>query len=444
MPDRFQIWLLSALGLSLLFPTLAESEFSTRYSPSERMSRERLAAAHASVTALKKARRSLPPLEGLEDVRCILHAHAEDSTHTGGTRPEMLADALKVGVGAILLTDHFRPPRDFMDSWRFQTNGVRFIPGSENRGFLLYPTNSIFSSMGDPLPEFISKVTRGEGMIFLSHIEERPDHPLDGLTGLEIYNRHYDAKRDFRGLLTLVMRMTHPEDAAELTDLVKLYPDEFLATQVQYPDVYLEKWDTGTRTQRLTGVAANDCHHNQILLVKMVDESTVRVGTIVDKDEDMRTFGSTLRPSIRKLTAGHKPGDVLVRLDLDPYFRSFQNVSTHVLAPNRTEAAIRAALKSGKAYVSHDWMCDPTGFDFQTEGGRMGDEVAWKPDLELRARLPLPAQVRVICQGQTVASSYGTRFNAKVPGPGAYRLEAWLEVGGESRPWIYSNPIYVR
>ena len=33
-------------------------------------------------------------------------------------------------------------------------------------------------------------------MIFLSHIEERSAHPVEGLTGLEIYNRHWDSKRD--------------------------------------------------------------------------------------------------------------------------------------------------------------------------------------------------------------------------------------------------------
>ena len=28
--------------------------------------------------------------------------------------------------------------------------------------------------------------------------------------------------------------------------------------------------------------------------------------------------------------------------------------------------------------------------------------------------------------------------------PGVYRVEGWLDVAGERRPWIYSNPIYVR
>jgi hypothetical protein len=32
----------------------------------------------------------------------------------------------------------------------------------------------------------------------------------------------------------------------------------------------------------------------------------------------------------------------------------------------------------------------------------------------------------------------------EVTAPGDYRVEGWLGVGGEERPWVYSNPIYVR
>jgi len=158
----------------------------------------------------------------------------------------------------------------------------------------------------------------------------------------------------------------------------------------------------------------------------------------------MQTLSATLRPSLRRLTAGHQPGEVLVRLDFDPYFRSFRYVRTHVLAPELSESSLREALKSGRAYVSHDWMCDPTGFDFETDGGRMGDEIPWRPGMELRARFPVPAQVRLMCARDVIASAHGTQFTARIKGPGAYRIEAWLEVGGEARPWIYSNPIYVR
>src|SRR5262245_49295226 len=329
-----------------------------------------------------------------------MHAHAEDSSHTGGTLPEMLADAKKAGVHAVLLTDHFRPPRDFIDGrWRGLKEDVLFIPGSETHGFLIYPMKSILPRMDLKGKDFIATVADGDGMIFLSHIEERPDHPLDGLTGLEIYNRHYDAKRDRGSLLALALKLTDPKQLAELQEAVRLYPDELFAFQCDYPGVYLDKWDEGTKRGRLTGVAANDCHHNQVLIVKIVDEQTVLVGTNVDEDDKMRKVTAALRPGIKAMTRGHKPGDVLARVDTDPYFISFRNSATHVLAPRLDELALRAALKAGHAYVAHDWMGDATGFRFTAsdspgeQAAILGDEVQLADGLKLTAQLPMPAYV---------------------------------------------------
>ncbi|HEX4610127.1 MAG TPA: hypothetical protein VH092_18180, partial [Urbifossiella sp.] len=85
----------------------------------ERLAPDRLAAVHADVERLRAKRVPVPPRARLTDYRCILHAHAEDSAHTGGTLPEMLADAKTAGVHAVLLTDHYRPPTDFIDGrWR--------------------------------------------------------------------------------------------------------------------------------------------------------------------------------------------------------------------------------------------------------------------------------------------------------------------------------------
>ena len=423
-----------------------------KYTNAERLALERLKATHDDVEKLKRTRIELPPRPGLNDYRCILHAHADDSSHTGGTLPEMLADAKKAGIHAILLTDHFRPPTDFIDGrWRGNKEGVLFIPGSEVRGFLIYPMKSMLNRMELKGPDFIETVTDGDGMIFLSHIEERKDHSLDGLTGLEIYNRHWDAKQDKLSLLTLALKLTDPKQLAELDEAVRLYPDEVFAFQCDYPKLYLEKWDEGTKRKRLTGVAANDCHHNQVLLVKMVDEKTVLIGTNVDEDSKMQKISATLRPGIREMTKGHKPGDILARLDTDPYFRSFRNSATHVLAPKLDEPAIRTALKAGHAFVAHDWMGDAAGFRFDALAANgqpaaiMGDEVKHAEGLKLAASLPLPAYVRLMREGKEVAKSEGkSEFEFAVKEPGAYRLEAWLELDGEFRPWIFSNPIYVK
>ena len=87
-----------------------------KYTTLERMTTERLKAAHEDVARIQAARKPVEMRTGLTDYRAILHAHAEDSAHTGGTRPEMLEDAKRAKVQIIFLSDHYRPPRDFMDS----------------------------------------------------------------------------------------------------------------------------------------------------------------------------------------------------------------------------------------------------------------------------------------------------------------------------------------
>jgi len=136
---------------------------------------------------------------------------------------------------------------------------------------------------------------------------------------------------------------------------------------------------------------------------------------------------------------------------LDPYERSFWNTSTHVLAPKLDEPTLRTALKAGHAYVAFDWMCEATGFRFEAlnaagkPAGIMGDEVKYAEGLKLTAQFPLPCQTRLLRNGLPVAETAGkdrAEFPAKEPG--VYRLEAWLTVDGEPRPWIFANPIYVR
>jgi hypothetical protein len=434
------------------------------------MTLTRLKATHEAVERIKQLRRTLPPLPGLNDYRAIFHAHAEDSAHTGGTRSEMLADARRSGVSIIFLSDHYRPPRDFIrDSWRGLRDGVLFIPGSEVRGLLIHPMNSVLQHMEAPITELIGRVSEGEGLAFLSHIEERPDHFTSGLTGMEIYNRHADAKRDLATLLSLAMQMTDPKQLAELKEALRLYPDELLAAQVEYPAAYLEKWDGDCQQRRLTGVGANDCHHNQVFIVKMVDQHTVKLGTTVDEYEKMRTLTDTIRPGIPELTTGRKPGDVLAELDFDPYHRSFSNVSTHVLASELGEGAVRNAVKAGHVYVSHDWMCDPTGFRFlllkdgvaPATGGKsplpetaslertniicvMGDEVRFEAGLRISTHFPVQCRGRLLRDGKPIHETEGTMVEAAVTAPGVYRIEGRLMLGDEERPWIFSNPIYVR
>jgi hypothetical protein len=421
------------------------------------MERENLQAARAAVVrygAERVAIQSRTP--HLTDYRAILHAHAEDAAHTGGTRPEMLADAKRAGVKIILLSDHYRPPKDFItDTWRGMHDGVLFIPGSEAHGFLIHPMESVVDVMDADKQTVLNRVTEGDGLAFLSHVEDRFDHSMDGLTGMEIYNRHADAKDDMAALFSLTAQITHPEKAKNLSDRIRDYPAEMMAFQLDYPDLYMAKWDESSQQQRVVGIAANDCHHNQVFIAKMIDEKSIRIGTIVDPDDGMQVFTTSQFPSIAELTKGHQPDDILVSLDFDPYYISFLNVSTHILSDALTEGSVRKALLNGHAYVAHDWMCDPTGFQFiayngdpDTEGATpiaiQGDEVELGADLNLYAEFPVECHVRLLHNGEVIADTNTQRFEQPVTEFGVYRIEGWLDVNTEDRVWIYSNPIYVR
>ena len=446
----------TALCLLLAQPSLAgrpgESLGRTRTSV-ERISTERLKAAHEDVLRHQSVRVSMPALPGLTDYRAAIHLHADDSDHTGGTLPELLEDAKKGDVKIVMLSDHYRPPRDFMDGWRGIRDGVLFIPGAEGKGFLLYPDASVMDAMDKPKEELIKKTTQGTGMIFLSHVEERLSHSMEGLTGMEIYNRHHDANDDMDMLFAVATMMTDPKQFPVMEEALRLYHDEVLASQLDYPELYLRKWDEESQQQRVVGIGAIDCHHNQVLIVKMVDERTVLLGTNVDDDEDMRKITADVRPGIAEMTKGREPGDILAKLDFDTYYRSFRTMSTHIFAPELSEAAVRAALSAGHAYVSHDWMCDPTGFRFlavpkgQTAGGNfhlMGDELPHDADLSLVAEFPVECAIRLLKNGEVVSESTGRRLEYAPDGPGTYRVEGWLKVDSEDRVWIYSNPIYLR
>src|SRR6266545_1265255 len=94
----------------------------------ERLADAHLEALHAARAGFAAARQTLPARGVFEDYRAILHVHAEDSAHTGGTRAQVLEAARRTGVRVILFSDH-RGPKP--DSWRGVRDGVLFVPGAE-------------------------------------------------------------------------------------------------------------------------------------------------------------------------------------------------------------------------------------------------------------------------------------------------------------------------
>lgn len=432
-------------------PAFAQSPLGVgrQYTSIERLSAERLRGVRADRLRYRRERREVKLKMGYRDYRAILHAHAEDASHTGGTRPEMLAAAKRAGVNIILLTDHVRPERDFInDSWRGVRDGVLFIPGAEHEGFLAYPQASLKGKNWKTRDEYTELVKRGGGNIFLCHAEERLDWDTSRLDGIEIYNHHTDIKDEGAFLMWLTNALTNPRRLAELVRALADYPEEVFGAQQDYLAPIIEKWDRDTQRHRLTGVAANDCHHNQVFTVTCVDANTVELGYITSKPTTRRVTTEQVA-DVAELTRGRKPGELIAKLDFDPYERSMMYVNTHILVERLEEAAVREALRVGHAFVAHDWLCDATGFAFVATAqgkriGVMGDEIAFRDGLKLEAELPVACELKLIKDGAVIQTTRSDRLSFTLQSQGVYRVEAWLVVDGESRPWIYSNPIYVR
>lgn len=420
-----------------------------KYTSIERVQIERLKAVHADRLRYQNERKPVSLATGYNDYRAVLHAHAEDASHTGGTRPELLAAAKRAGVSVIMLTDHVRPERDFInDSWRGFHDGVLFIPGAEDQGFLSFPMKSIKGIDAGKREQYIETVRAGGGNIFLSHVEERFDWPTDQLDGLEIYNHHTDVKTEGAFNLWLQGTLTDPVRLPQLVAALNEFPEEVFGAQQDYLTDIIAKWDRDAQQHRLTGVAANDCHHNQVFTVTAIDENTVEVGYITSKPTTTRITADKVR-GVALLVKGRKPGELIAKLDFDPYERSLRYVSTHILSHELSESSVRDALRQGHAFVAHDWLCDSTGFAFVAmKGGKraavMGDEVKPGDALVLSAATPVKCAMKLIRNGEVIQATNANRLQFDVKATGVYRIETWLDVDGEQRPWIYSNPIYVR
>lgn len=180
-----------------------------------------------------------------------------------------------------MFTDH-RGPKP--DTWTGVRQGVLFVPGSEDDHLLRFPQS-------------------GNDLRFLSHLEETPDASGKGSTGMEIYNRHTDAKDEKAFETYFRAALKDPAEWARLSKLEDSYPDEVFAAQADYWPAILSLWDKESAEHPFTGIAANDAHKNQ-------------------------TYNG---------------------VTFDPYEVSFRNVSTHILARELTDSAIRESLKNGRA-----------------------------------------------------------------------------------------------
>ena len=411
----------------------------------DRLAPERVREVHEAVEAFAAARKPVEREGDLREYRCNLHVHSAFSHDSRGKIADIVAAAKRAGTDAILFSEHPAAHYDFVtDGHSGLVDGVLLVPGAETKGMLVYPRQSVPGHDALEPQDLARRVGGSRGMSFLSHLEERMDWNLAGLTGCEIYNTHADAKEETR----LYQMMKNPLWLVQAKKVLDAWPQEALAAIVDPPTAYLARFDELCAAYPHTGVSANDAHENVGLRITLLEGDKVRVADALD--EELTVLDKALVAAFTPIPDDAKPGDLVFSLQLDRYENSLRHVGTHVLARELSRDAIQEALEAGRAFVAFDWIADARGFDVHAEddagrhemGSRIG--LAAAPTItKLVGRAPLPGRWKVVNKGQVVHEADGDAFEYGVRSPGNHRVELWLDVAGRPLPWVLSNPIYV-
>jgi hypothetical protein len=408
-----------------------------------KLKEDKLEAIRQAVLTLRGDRKELPRPGPYKEFRANLHVHSSLSHDSRGTIAEIVAAAKATGTSVLMFTEHPSERYDyFKDGHRGIKDGVLLIPGAETEGFLVFPTTSLRGLETGSPQEFCQLVRRQGGLVFLSHLEERMDWEIRGLTGTEIYNIH----ADFKDEKTLIAALRNPLWLLKTAELFRKYPQEAFSALQDYPADYLKRWDQLCKNAPHTGVAANDSHQNVGLMIRLLEGDKARFEDALGK-KLLEVQGSLL-PSFPAMRKDKKIGEVVFQIRLDPYENSLRHVGTHLLMTELSQKAVWEALQAGRAFVAFDWLADAAGFDLAAllSGRRheMGEVFNYEKGLTLHGQSPLPGKWKLLRDGRIISESSGRSLDIPIVEPGNYRVEVWLEVAGEEMIWILSNPLYVR
>ena len=352
----------------------------------------------------------LPRSTQYYEYKGTIHLHSLYSDGSG-TAPQIIKAASEAGLDFVMLTDHDSLEALYAgyEGWR---DGVLLLVGQEisprTHHYLAFNLRKqIRGKYRTDYQKYVSEVSAAGGFGFIAHPFggkkppwfTRKDHAwtdwdIEEYTGIEIWSYMIDWI-DNVNALTLMYYILFPEKA------------------IRGPRAEtLRKWDEVAQERRVVGIGSTDAHA--------------------------------------------KPLPIFRFIKVFPYRYLFQTIRTHVLlnAPLPIQSVpdskqlVYDALKTGHCFIAHDLLADSTGFTFIAEQKGnpdtphllMGDEAIFRSGTELFVSLPEPAKIRFIQNGRAIRNVAGKSARLPIHQPGVYRVEAYYN----DRPWIYSNPIFLR
>jgi len=341
-----------------------------------------------------------------------IHVHSVYSDGTG-TVPEIAEEAQKKDIRFVIITDH-------QDIKALEEEGmygrVLVIAGTElhreaNHYLALDIKERVEENSADP-QEAIDNVNRQGGFGFLAHpfekgspyITEGSAFPwnrlqVKGYCGIELWNfcSQWKSKSDSR-----------------LKMLYWYFLNRDGPVKSGAPPECLRFWDYENQKRRVVAIGGTDAHavNYRLCLFKTV---------------------------------------------IFPYAYLFGTINTYVLLKEKLSKEARTArrqvvdaLREGRCYISLDSIKPGNGFYFgaynQNTEVCMGSYLDFDDATYLRINSPRSRSViRIIKNGSLVQESRGKSLLFRVLKPGTFRVELYHRpLVGKAKPWIYSNPVYIK
>ncbi|MDQ3250070.1 MAG: CehA/McbA family metallohydrolase [Chloroflexota bacterium] len=361
-----------------------------------------------------------------------MHTTHSDGT---GTVDDIVAAAQTAGLDFVYVTDHNVLVRAQEEGYR---RGVLTLVGQEVHDEVRIPQRNHLLCLGvtaDATPHarqpqaLIDAVHAQNGLTFLAHPFEdltplAQEHwgwenwEVTGYTGIELWNY----MSSFRRFTTSTLRSV----------VMGFLPHYFLRGP---SPLTLRKWDELTQVRPIVAIGGTDVH----------------------------AWTYTIRG---------------VRRVFLPYLHCARALNTHILtsspllgsqheADHQSEivqhdhALVLQALQAGHCWTGYDLAGSSQGFRFRAWQLPSGEQPAAQQNPQailgdtlaapvpgcvthFRVNTPVPAEIRLLRNGNIVQRCHGQVLNYASAEPGVYRVEVWRQRWGRPRGWIFSNPIYVR
>jgi len=138
------------------------------------------------------------------------------------------------------------------------------------------------------------------------------------------------------------------------------------------------------------------------------------------------------------------------------YDFALTSITVHVLMEEalskefeEAKKQIYDAIEKGRLFIGHDNLAPAKGFRFyfQGEAGNkaiMGEEIPFEKGL-VRVECPCKGKIRIVRNGSVWVTAQERGLEAQITRPGVYRVEVYRRFFAFGwRPWIFSNPIFLR